>query len=206
MVTLLFLSGFQTRQLLTSCINPALCSCSACQKRKPLYFRFCNILVHGSVFSLSVCIRLNAAEVDRPNYGLSFKINMKPLGWFMQPGSWAIETSKRSMRQCWRLKPCNQRAFIVERLGKQRSECCLHPLTWDKTQQEETGATKPTSSPAQIRGWAKQGSLPIPMPPSPLVLSKISSRSSFPVTWTIVQFISSFFSKQKCLKETWMFF
>lgn len=34
-----------------------------------------------------LCIRLNAAEVDGPNYGLSFKINMKPLSWFMQPGS-----------------------------------------------------------------------------------------------------------------------
>lgn len=100
--------------------------------------------------SLSVCISLNAAEVDEPNYGLSFKINMKPLGWFMQPGSQAIETSKTSMRQHWRLKPWNQRAFIVKRHGKQGSKCCLHPQTWDKTQQR---ATKPTS--VQLRPGAE---------------------------------------------------
>lgn len=108
---------FRPGKLLNSGINIVLCSHSACQKRKPLYFRFCNIFLCMGLFSLSlsVCIRLNAAEVDRPNYGLSFKINMKPLGWFMQPRSWAIETSKTSMRQRWRLKPCNQRASIVKK-------------------------------------------------------------------------------------------
>lgn len=158
------------------------------------------------LFPLSICIRLNAAEVDRPNYGLSFKINMKPLGWFMQPGSWAIETSKRSMRQRWRLKPCNQRAFIVKRLGKQRNERCLHPLEI-KLRKEETGATKPTSSPAQTRSWAKQRSLPIQMPPSPLVLSKISSRNSFSVTCGQLpnSFPASSLSRNAS-KETWVFF
>lgn len=162
--------------------------------------------MHGSVLSLSVCIRLNAAEVDRPNYGLSFKINMKPLGWFMQPRSWAIETSKTSMRQHWRLKPCNQRASIVKRHEKQRGERCLDPLTWDKTPQRGERGSQIHHQSSSVQGWAQQGSLPIPMAPLLLVLSKISSSSSFPVTWTIAQFIASCFFEQKRPKETWVFF
>lgn len=79
-------------------------------------------VMYSGVRVCCACLLFAFAAVDGPNYGLSFKINTKPLSWFMQPGSWATETSKTGMRQCWRLKPRNQHAFVVKRHGKHRSE------------------------------------------------------------------------------------
>lgn len=117
--------------------------------------------MHRSAALVSVCTRLNVAEVDGLNYGLSFKINMKPLRWFMQPGSWAIETSKTSMSQCWEAETiqsagfCCEKAWEMPKWALPSSTDFRQNTGWKKIHCERLEkATKPTAGPMPNR-WAE---------------------------------------------------
>lgn len=81
---------------------------------------------------------------------------MKPLSWFMQPGSWATETSKTSMRQHWRLKPCNccEKARGMQKRALPSSVDRRQNTRWEKIHCGRLErATKPTAGPAPNQPW-----------------------------------------------------